>query len=55
MSKACRMLNLEEDGSSTPNTAILKLGMYILVFANFFKLIVETYFQTIIIIFNFVK
>lgn len=27
MSKACRMLNLDEDGSSTPNTAIIKLGM----------------------------
>lgn len=25
-SKACRMLNLDEDGSSTPNTAIIKLG-----------------------------
>ncbi|XP_025415717.1 transcription factor E2F2-like isoform X2 [Sipha flava] len=25
MSKACRMLNLDEDGSSTPNTAIIKL------------------------------
>jgi len=25
MSKACRMLNLDEDGSSTPNTAIMKL------------------------------
>lgn len=27
MSKACRMLNLDEDGSSTPNTAIIKLGV----------------------------
>lgn len=25
-SMACRMLNLDEDGSSTPNTTIIKLG-----------------------------
>jgi len=40
MSKACRMLNLDEDGSSTPNTAIIKLGRWFFKF-NFFNLVLQ--------------
>lgn len=43
MSKACRMLNLDEDGSSTPNTAIIKLGVW------FFKLIFLTLFLSLLV------
>lgn len=43
MSKACRMLNLDEDGSSTPNTAIIKLGVWFFKFF-FYYLYLSTYY-----------